>query len=157
MIRSGIAFAALLLVFAGARAAPPAIGRAVGTSLPAESAGRDISTKCPQGADTSSASIQSPYGVCAHLHRMKDEAFRAEECFWMASAGIGRVRFDLEWWRVQPEPGAAFDFSHYDAVIADAEASVYVLDTVGNAFAVGQKEGDKRWSKRLIWNGAGKR
>ncbi len=64
----------------------------------------------------------SPYGVCAHLHRMKDEAFRAEECFWMTAAGIGRVRFDLEWWRVQPEPDAPFDFSHYDAVIADAEA-----------------------------------
>ena len=33
----------------------------------------------------------------------------------------------------------------------------FVLDTVGNAFAVGKNEGDKRWSKRIIWNGAGKR
>ena len=63
----------------------------------------------------------SPYGVCAHLHRMKDADFRARECFWAAAAGIGRVRFDLEWWRVQPEPSAPFDFSHYDDVIADAE------------------------------------
>ena len=65
----------------------------------------------------------SPYGVCAHLHRVKDPAERAEECRWIASTGISRVRFDLEWWRVQKSPGAPFDFSHYDAVVADAEAA----------------------------------
>ena len=32
-----------------------------------------------------------------------------------------------------------------------------VVDTVGNAYAVGKKEGEKRWNKRIIWNGAGKR
>ena len=65
----------------------------------------------------------SPYGVCAHLHRVKDPAERTEECRWIASTGISRVRFDLEWWRVQKSPGASFDFSHYDAVVADAEAA----------------------------------
>ena len=65
----------------------------------------------------------SPYGVCAHLHRVKDPAERAEECRRIASAGIRHVRFDLEWWRVQKSPGAPFDFSHYDAVVADAEAA----------------------------------
>ena len=33
-----------------------------------------------------------------------------------------------------------------------------VIDANGNGFAVGRKEGEKRWSKRIIWNGgAGKR
>ena len=33
-----------------------------------------------------------------------------------------------------------------------------VIDANGNCFAVGRKEGEKRWSKRIIWNGgAGKR
>lgn len=77
-----------------------------------------LSAAAPAAA---AAGAVSPYGVCAHLHRMNDTDFRARECFWTAAAGIRRVRFDLEWWRVQPEPGAPFDFSHYDAVIADAE------------------------------------
>ena len=65
----------------------------------------------------------SPYGVCAHLHRVRDPAERAEECRRIAAAGIGRVRFDFEWWRIQKGPGEPFDFSHYDAVMADAEAA----------------------------------
>ena len=32
-----------------------------------------------------------------------------------------------------------------------------VIDTNGNCFAVGKVEGAKRWSKRIIWNGGGKR
>ena len=60
------------------------------------------------------------YGVCAHLHRVRNPAERAEECTWIAATGIGRVRFDFEWWRMQKAPGAPFDFSHYDAVVADA-------------------------------------
>ena len=65
----------------------------------------------------------SPYGVCAHLHRVGSAAERAEECRRIAATGIGRVRFDMEWRRVQKTPDAPFDFSHYDAVIADAEAN----------------------------------
>ena len=65
----------------------------------------------------------SPYGVCAHLHRVKDPAERAEECRWIAATGIRRVRFDMEWWLVQKGPGAPFDFSHYDKVVADAETN----------------------------------
>ena len=65
----------------------------------------------------------SPYGVCAHLHRVKDPAERAEECRWIAATGIRRVRFDMEWWLVQKKPGAPFDFSHYDKVVADAETN----------------------------------
>ena len=34
-----------------------------------------------------------PYGVCAHLHRVKDPAERADECRRIAAAGIRRVRF----------------------------------------------------------------
>lgn len=63
-----------------------------------------------------------PYGVCAHLHRVTNPAERADECRLIASAGIKSVRFDMEWWRIQKKPGAQFDFSHYDAVIGDAEA-----------------------------------
>ena len=64
----------------------------------------------------------SPYGVCAHLHRVKNPQERVEECHRIEATGIGRVRFDLEWWRIQKGPGEPFDFSHYDAVMADAEA-----------------------------------
>lgn len=32
-----------------------------------------------------------------------------------------------------------------------------VVDSNGNFFAVGRREGEKRWMKRIIWNGAGKR
>ena len=69
------------------------------------------------------AAMASPYGVCAHLHRVKDSEERAEECRRIASTGIRHVRFDFEWWRVQKAPGAPFDFSHYDAVVADAETA----------------------------------
>jgi len=62
------------------------------------------------------------YGVCAHLHRVTNPAECADECRLIASAGIKSVRFDMEWWRIQKKPGAQFDFSHYDAVIDDAEA-----------------------------------
>ena len=31
------------------------------------------------------------------------------------------------------------------------------IDTTGNCFAVGKMEGAKHWSKRIIWNGGGKR
>lgn len=65
--------------------------------------------------------IKTPYGVCAHLHRVRDSEERAEECRLIASTGIGRVRFDLEWWRIQKERGGEIDFTHYDAVISDAE------------------------------------
>ena len=65
----------------------------------------------------------SPYGVCAHLQRHADSAFRQKECAAIADAGIRRVRFDLEWWRVQKGPDAPFDFSYYDGVVADIESS----------------------------------
>ena len=65
------------------------------------------------------AAPQSPYGVCAHLGWAAD---RAEECHWIAATGIQRVRFDLGWSTVQRERGAFFDFSRFDATIADAEA-----------------------------------
>ncbi|MBR1836996.1 MAG: hypothetical protein IJ783_06870 [Kiritimatiellae bacterium] len=77
----------------------------------------------PAGGAEPAGGALSPYGVCAHLHRVKDPAERAEECRLIAAAGIRRVRFDVEWWRMQKTPDAPFDFSHYDAVVADAEAA----------------------------------
>ena len=41
----------------------------------------------------------------------------------------------------------AFVFYH------DAIHAFCVIDTNGNCFAVGKKEGEKRWQKRIIWNG----
>ena len=35
----------------------------------------------------------------------------------------------------------------------DAIHAFCVIDTNGNCFAVGQRPGEKRWSKRIIWNG----
>ncbi len=35
----------------------------------------------------------------------------------------------------------------------DAISAFCVIDTNGNCFAAGKKESDKRWSKRIIWNG----
>ena len=32
-----------------------------------------------------------------------------------------------------------------------------IVDSVGNCFAVSKRDGEKRWAKRIIWNGAGKR
>ncbi len=62
----------------------------------------------------------TPYGVCAHLGWAAD---RAEECRLIAATGIQCVRFDLGWSAVQRAQGAPFDFSRFDATIADAEAN----------------------------------
>ena len=86
-----------------------------------------VAASLPCAADPAPADGAGParstgpqYGVCAHLYRVKDPEERAEECAWIAATGIGRVRFDFEWRLMQKEPGAPFDFSHYDAVVADA-------------------------------------
>ena len=76
----------------------------------------------PKTAEQQNTPSASPYGVCAHLHRVNDPAERADECARIAATGITRVRFDFEWWRIQKASGAPFDFSHYDACVADAEA-----------------------------------
>jgi len=55
--------------------------------------------------------------------------------------------------QMRPATNGTAVFVHYLEPIR----AFFVLDTVGNAFAVGKNEGDKRWSKRIIWNGAGKR
>ena len=39
----------------------------------------------------------------------------------------------------------------------DAIRAFCVIDTNGNCFAVGKREGEKHWMKRIIWNGGGKR
>ena len=94
--------------------------------------------------------VPAPYGVCAHLHRVRDPEFRAKECRRIAEAGIGRVRFDFEWWRIQKGPGEPFDFSHYDAVMADAEdAGLAVLPIIyGNPLP---KWADPIWEHLDEW------
>ena len=53
----------------------------------------------------------------------------------------------LEQLRPATTGDTAFVFYH------DAIHSFCVIDTNGNCFAVGKKEGEKKWSKRIIWNG----
>ena len=43
------------------------------------------------------------------------------------------------------------------AFYLDSIHAFCVIDSSGNCFAAGKKEGEKRWAKRIIWNGAGKR
>ena len=53
----------------------------------------------------------------------------------------------LEQLRPATNGDTAFVFYH------DAIHAFCVIDTNGNCFAVGKKEGEKRWQKRIIWNG----
>ena len=53
----------------------------------------------------------------------------------------------LEQLRPATTGDTAFVFYH------DAIHAFCVIDTNGNCFAVGKKEGEKRWQKRIIWNG----
>ena len=53
----------------------------------------------------------------------------------------------LEQLRPATTGDTAFVFYH------DAIGAFCVIDTNGNCFAVGKKEGEKRWQKRIIWNG----
>ncbi|MBP5585188.1 MAG: hypothetical protein J6Y92_02400 [Lentisphaeria bacterium] len=53
----------------------------------------------------------------------------------------------LEQLRPETTGDTAFVFYH------DAIHAFCVIDTNGNCFAAGKREGEKRWSKRIIWNG----
>ena len=55
--------------------------------------------------------------------------------------------------QMRPQTNGAAIFMHYLEPIR----AFFIIDSYGNAFAVGMREGDKHWSKRIIWNGAGKR
>ena len=64
-------------------------------------------------------SVDSPYGVNAHLMWLSNPKERIEECKWISATGIKRVRFGLQWQYVQKSPDAPFDFSHYDRIVAE--------------------------------------
>ena len=53
----------------------------------------------------------------------------------------------LEQLRPETTGDTAFVFYH------DAIHAFCVIDTNGNCFAAGKREGEKRWAKRIIWNG----
>lgn len=53
----------------------------------------------------------------------------------------------LEQLRPETSGDTAFVFYH------DAIHAFCVIDTNGNCFAAGKAQGEKRWSKRIIWNG----
>ena len=94
-----------------------------GGASPTATAARQLATRHPSLVTGAGGLAASPYGVCAHLNRIAEARDRAEECRKIAEAGIGLVRFDFEWWRIQKGPGVPFDFSLYDACMADAEAA----------------------------------
>lgn len=125
MMRKTILIAAALGAALGAGAQTPICETRMENSDLRNSNGNSDLRNSDENADKNDKieSTASPYGVCAHLHRVASSAERAEECRRIAAAGIRHVRFDFEWWRVQKTPGAPFDFSHYDAVVADAEAA----------------------------------
>ena len=85
--------------------------------------GQEIDMAPTQTRQEAASPNPSPYGVCTHPHRLLDPAERKDEFRRIAEVGIGRIRFDFEWWRIQKGPGAPFDFSLYDACMADAEAA----------------------------------
>ena len=53
----------------------------------------------------------------------------------------------------RPETTGDVQFVFY----LDSIHAFCAIDTSGNLFAVGKIEGSKRWTKRIIWNGGGKR
>ena len=76
----------------------------------------------PAGAPTRASAPAPMLGVCAHVTR--DEFAERDKTFHAARrAGITHVRTDFDWRAVQAKPGAKFDFSRYDRVVADAARS----------------------------------
>ncbi len=79
------------------------------------------------GASLLGQDHRSAYGVCAHITR-PDEAKRAEKSLeMMKEGGIGWVRCDFDWDRIETAPGK-WDFRHTDQIVRMAnQAGVKVL------------------------------
>ena len=65
----------------------------------------------------------NPFGACAHITR--DEPV-AETCAMMRKAGMGWVRCDFEWQKIEPRKGQ-WDFSYFDRVVEECEAAGVML------------------------------
>lgn len=63
----------------------------------------------------------SPYGVCSHLTYGEFSA-RNKTFALCGVAGIGTVRCDFEWGKLE-KPAGTFDFSRTDAIMVDAKAA----------------------------------
>lgn len=85
--------------------------------------GQEIDMAPTQTRQEAASPNPSPYGVCTHPHRLLDPAERKDEFRRIAEVGIGRIRFDFEWWRIQKGPGEPFDFSLYDEIMDQADAA----------------------------------
>ena len=72
-------------------------------------------SQCLAAAD---AATDSPYGACAHITVNEPPA---RTCAAMRGAGFAWVRSDIDWRRIEREPGV-WDFSEYDRVVAECEA-----------------------------------
>ena len=55
-------------------------------------------------AAETSATIGSPYGICAHLNRWEYDRM-PQELELIRQAGIRHVRTDLDWNQIEPEKG----------------------------------------------------
>ena len=71
------------------------------------------------------AAPRSFYGVIPATDPDSSEIAR------MGAGKVGTLRINFVWGAVQPSAGAAFDWSHYDAIIGDAaRQGIRVLPTV---------------------------
>ena len=78
-----------------------------------------ISLAGMMGFAESPDTVDSPYGICAHLNRWEYPEME-QEFRMMKEAGIGFDRTDLDWSQVEPQPGK-WDFTRWDAVLKAAE------------------------------------
>ena len=89
----------------------------------------------------------NPYGVNAH--QAADEALGL-----VADAGIGWVRFDMNWWQMEPAKGQ-FDWTIPDRFVSRAEQldlGVFVTVAYTPAWAVGEAcdDGAEDWEERCL-------
>ncbi len=70
-----------------------------------------------QAGEAGAECDENPYGACAHV-TVNEPAART--CAAMRGAGLSWVRSDIDWRKIEREPGV-WDFSGYDRVVAECE------------------------------------
>jgi len=75
-------------------------------------------SQCLAAAADASHAADSPYGACAHITVNEPPA---RTCEMMRVAGLRWVRSDIDWRKIEKEPGV-WDFSQYDRVVEACEA-----------------------------------
>ena len=92
-------------------------------------------------AAETSATIGSPYGICAHLNRWEYDRM-PQELELIRQAGIRHVRTDLDWNQIEPEKGK-WNFERWDALVKEAEKrDITLLPILGGS--------QPRWGSPLV-------